>query len=257
MGRLSEIQPAPLRESANSLEIVPPELEELTPPSRTGEIVALPPVRRRLIPIWVWLLLPLVVLALGGWWIYQSLIVHNLSLETVTEIRSGAAVIDAVNRVNKQIFIEHYEVVDIDYRQVPKNWLSFLGVEQSFVLLMRGRVPAGIDVKQIKPEDVWISQDGKRAQLTLPSPKVFEENVSIDFEHSRILAMNDTCPDLICENAVTAYQNKLLPEGRALLIDTAEENGILNQAADDAKRYYEELLRTLGFDEVRVVVTGY
>lgn len=251
MGRLSELQTMPVTEPAANLEAAKSE------PSALAEVVQVPPVRRRWVPIWVWFLLPFVAMALGGWWIYQSYIVRNLSLETVTTVRSGAAVVDAVNRVNKQIFIEHYEVVDIDYRQVPKNWLSFLGVEQSFVLLMRGRVPAGIDVSQIKPEDVWISEDGKRAQLTLPPPKVFEENVSIDFEHSRILAMNDTCPDLICENDVTAYQNKLLPEGRALLVDTAEENGILNQAADDAKAYYEQLLKTLGFEDVRVVVTGF
>lgn len=251
MGRLSELQTLPMSEPAINLEVTKPE------PSAPAEVVQIPTVRRRLVPIWVWFMLPFVTMALGGWWIYQSYIVRNLSLETVTTVRSGAAVIDAINRVNKQIFIEHYEVVDIDYRQAPKNWLSFLGVEQSFVLLMRGRVPAGIDVAQIKPQDVWISEDGKRAQLTLPPPKVFEENVSIDFEHSRILAMNDTCPDFICENDVTAYQNKLLPEGRALLVDTAEENGILNQAADDAKSYYEQLLRTLGFEEVRVVVTGY
>lgn len=257
MGRLSELQTYPANAPVADLDAAKTEQGALPPQNSTGEVVRIPPARRRLVPIWVWILLPFVAMAVGGWWIYQSYIVRNLSLETVTTVQSGAAVIDAVNRVNKQIFIEHYEVIDIDYRQAPKNWLSFLGVEQSFVLLMRGRVPAGIDVSQIKLEDVWISQDGKRAQLTLPPPKVFEENVSIDFEHSRILAMSDTCPDLICENDVTAYQNKLLPEGRALLIDTAEENGILGQAADDAKSYYEQLLKTLGFDDVRVVVTGY
>ena len=218
---------------------------------------AQPPTRRRLIPIWVWLMLPFVVMLLGGWWIYQSLVVRNLSFDTRTTVTTGASVVEAVKQVNKQIFIEHNQVVDIDYKQAPKNWLAYLGVEQSFVLLLRGTVPAGIDASKIEIENVWISEDGSRVQLTLPSPQVFEENVSIDFERSRILAMTDTCPDLICENDVVAYQNQLLPEGRLLLIDDAVEGGILDQVADDAKAYYEQLLKSLGFKEVRVVVTGY
>ncbi len=196
-------------------------------------------------------------MAAGGWWIYQSLVVSNLNFETQTVINSGASVIDAVKRVNKQVFIEHNETVDIDYRQAPKNWLSYLGVEQSFVLLMRGTVPAGLDLSLLTADSVWTSGDGKRVQLTLPPPQVFAENVSIDFERTRILAMSDTCPDVICENDVMAYQNQLLPEGRELLIDSAVESGILITVAEDAKAYYEELLKSLGFDEVKVVVTGY
>lgn len=213
--------------------------------------------QRRWIPLWVWLLLPFVALAAGGWWVYQSLVVSNLDFATQTVITNGASVIDTVKRVNKQVFIEHYETIDIDYREAPKNWLSYLGVEQSFVLLMRGQVPAGIDLSLLTAQSVWTSGDGRRVQLTLPPPQVFEENVSIDFERTRILAINDTCPDLICENDVMAYQNQLLPEGRALMIDSAVESGILSTVAEDAKAYYEELLKGLGFEEVKVVVTGY
>lgn len=236
--------------------VTPKSTIQTEPPETSSKLEEIP-VRRKLIPIWVWLMLPFVVMLLGGWWLYQSMVVRNLSFETTTRVTTGASVVEAVKRVNKQIFIEHYEVVDIDYKQAPENWLAYLGVEQSFILLLRGNVPAGIDVTQITAESIWISDDGKRAQLTLPSPQVFEENVSIDFDRSRILAMNDTCPDFICENSVTAYQNQLLPEGRQLLIDDAVENGIFDQVAEDAKAYYEQLLRTLGFEEVRVVVAGY
>lgn len=205
----------------------------------------------------LWLLLPLLMMAAGGWWIYDSLITRNLTFETKTVLTSGNTVVDAVRRVNKQVFIEHYDTIDLDYRQAPQNWLQYLGVEQSFVVLLRGRVPAGFDLQTLNESNVWISTNGKQAQLTLPPPIVFEESVSIDFERSRILAINDTCPDLICENAVLAYQNQLLPEGREMLIDSAIEDGILNQVAEDGKAFYEQLLRTLGFDEVRVVVAGY
>ncbi len=61
---------------------------------------AQPPTRRRLIPIWVWLMLPFVVMLLGGWWIYQSLVVRNLSFDTRTTVTTGASVVEAVKQVN-------------------------------------------------------------------------------------------------------------------------------------------------------------
>lgn len=257
MGRLEKDATAPRSAFAESDKLLTNNFPNEDQVSKADADGGKRPTRRRWIPVWVWFLLPFVAMILGGWWVYQSLVVRNLTFETKTSFRSGASVIEAVRHVNKQIFIEHYEVVDIDYRQAPQNWLALLGVEQSFVLLLRGNVPAGIDARKIASDNIWISPNGKRVQLTLPPPQVFEDNVSIDFQRSRILAVKDTCPDLICDNDVMAYQNQLLPEGRQLLIDDAIENGIYDQVAESAKSYYEQLLKTLGFDEVQVVVTGY
>ncbi|MCX6050675.1 MAG: DUF4230 domain-containing protein [Chloroflexi bacterium] len=196
------------------------------------------------------------VVTLGGWLMLNNTIRDVLKLDTKVTVINGAAVIESIKRVNKQIFIEHYNVVDVDYTEAPAGWLRVLPIKQTFVVLLRGRVPAGFDLSQLTTKDVWISDDHQRIQLILPPPTIFEDNVNIDFEHSRILAQDDTCPDFICQQTIEAYQKQILPEGRKLLVNASEQSGILEEVAEDGQRYYEQLLKSLGFAEVRVIVSN-
>lgn len=166
-------------------------------------------------------------------------------------------VLEAINRVNKQVFIEHYNAVDVTYTEVPSGWPSLFGIKQEFVVLIRGRVPAGFDLQQLNDTDVWISSDGKRVQLTLPPPTIFEDNISIDFENSYILSQKDTCPNLFCQDDLIAYQSEVLPTGQEVLIEFALNNGILDQVVQDGIEYYEQFLKSLGYEEVQVIVRGY
>jgi hypothetical protein len=192
------------------------------------------------------------VVVIGRW------IPDNVLVETKPTIIARSAILERIHHVNKQIFIEHYISVDVDYNEVPEGWIKILGIKQEFVVMIRGRVPAGFDLQQLLSEDnIWISSDGRRAQLTLPPPMIFEENVAIDFENSYTLAEHDTCPGFICKDDLVAYQSEILPAGKKLLIEFALKSGILEQAARDGKVYYEQLLRTFGFEEVKVIVTGY
>ena len=174
-----------------------------------------------------------------------------------TKITGKSAIMERIQHVNKQTFIEHYNAVDVTYTEAPQGWIKVFGIKQEFVVLVRGRVPAGFDLQELSEDDIWISSDGRRAQLTLPSPVIFEENVAIDFQNSYMLAEHDTCPGFICNDDLTAYQSEVLPAGRDLLIDYARRNDILRQAALDGKSYYEQLLGTLAFEDVRIVVRGY
>lgn len=210
---------------------------------------------KRLLKI-VWNAVSLVTIILILWWAYQTARAR-LAPPAQPALVARPAVLEAIRRVNKQIFIEHYDAVDIDYTEVPENWLRVLGLKQEFVVLLRGRVPAGFDLQGLSEDSVWVSSNGKRAQLTLPSPVIFTDNVSIDFENSRILARRDTCPWFLCRDPLITYQSTVLPAGRDLLVQAAQQKGILDHAARDGKEYYGQLLRSLGFEEVRVVVQGY
>lgn len=208
----------------------------------------------------IWNALPLALLAFVGWLIYCFTLGDcpppppSPPTPTVT---SKAVVLEAIRNVNKQIFIEHYLMVDVQYQDAPASWLDKI-IRQKMIVLVRGRVPAGFDMDKVTEDDIWVSSDGRRVQLTLPPPQIFEDNVSLDLERSRILTVSDTCPDFLCpQGTLEAYQETVLPEAKRLLIQAAGENGILPQAARDGKLYYENLLRSLGFDEVRVVVSGY
>lgn len=189
-------------------------------------------------------------------WLVSDAARDIFNLDSKATIITGDAVVESIKRVNKQVFIEHYNTVDIDYSEAPEGWLSYLPIQQSFVLLLKGRVPAGFDLSYLTAEDVWISTDGKRVQLVLPPPIIFEENVNVDFEHSRVFTQLDTCPEFICETTLDAFKSHMLPQGRQVLIDASLRSGILAQAATDGQQYYEQFLRALGFKEVRVIVRG-
>lgn len=198
------------------------------------------------------------MLALGwagySWWQQRQ---HT----SATVITVGPAVLEQVRHVNKQIFVEHYQSVEVSYVEAPKGWIGFLkkfGVSQNAVILIKGRVPAGIDVSRISEDDIWVSPDGRGAQLTLPPPRIFDENIAIDTEQSRIITESDYCPHMLCPTSqLEAYARDIEPEARRRLIQAAEEAGILQQAADDAQNYYQTLLNGLGIAEVRVIVQGY
>lgn len=173
----------------------------------------------------------------------------------------GATIIEAVAHVNKQVFIEHYSGVEIRNVDAPEGWLTWLGsagIRQEYLMLVRGRVPAGFDLSALEPDDVWVSADGQRAQLTLPAPQIFTANVAVDLANSRIIESSDFCPGFICPgDRLSNFKDSLEPEARKRLIAAAEEAGILQQAAEDAEVYYTQLLNGLGVAEVRVVIPGY
>ena len=199
----------------------------------------------------------IVVIALLGWWGINKLTARPTQPSAVATVSAQPAVIDAIKNVNKQIFVEYYITKDIDYTEAPYNWTSVFGLKQQYVLLLKGRVPAGVDMSGVGEDDIWVSDDGSEVQLTLPPPMVFEDEVSLDLENSRVLEQSDSCPDFLCSDESEMLLNKTLPEGKSLIIADARESGILHQAARDAQLYYENLLRSLGFEKVHVIVTGY
>ena len=208
----------------------------------------------------LWNALPLVALVLITIWLVnfvRGTLIDPPNEPGVVTVTGNNAVLEAIKEVNKQIFIEHYNTIDMTYTEAPQGWAGALGIKQEFVVLVRGRVPAGFDLQQLDENDIWVSSDGRRAQVTLPPPAIFEDNVSIDFEHSRVLTQSDTCPNFLCEDNLNALQGQALPAASGLLVEAAQENGILDQTARDGKAYYEQLLKGLGFEEVRVIVPGY
>ncbi len=201
----------------------------------------------------------LIILLTGlvTWWFYSTIVNPPPPPSNAQVIPGQPPVLETIKSVNKQIFIEHYSMVPIVYNEAPDGWIALLGLQQNMVVLIRGTVPAGFDLQEMNENDVWVSSDGKRVQITLPPPTVFEDNVSIDFEKSQIISQSDTCPSFLCQDNLEAYQSEVLPNSKDMLIEFSYESGILNQAARDGKIYYEQLLKSLGFEEIRVIVDGY
>ena len=208
----------------------------------------------------VWKAVPLLLIGLAGWWVFNRIAAPAESVLPATPVANiidKGGVVEAISHVNQQVFVDYYIIKDIDYTQTPSDWTASLGLKQSFVLLLKGHVPAGFDMGKVGEDDIWVSKDGTAVQLTLPSPEIFDEMATLDLENSRILAQSDSCPDFLCDDASKMLLNDSLPEGKKLIATDALEKGILLEAAHDGKLYYQNLLQSLGFEDVRVIVSGY
>ena len=247
-------------ETAQAITVRPANTVSRPLPASPAATAPQPSLLRSVLTFFGWLtILTLVLVAavtLASVWLMSNTARDLFNLDTKTTIVSSQAIVESIKGVNKQIFIEHYNTVDIDYTEAPEGWLRLLGIDQSFVLLLKGRVPAGFDLTQLRPEDVWVSSDDKRVQLVLPPPMIFVDNVNLDLENSRILAERDSCPDFLCQNQLGVFKDQMVPEGRKLLMAASQQSGILDQVANDGKVYYEQFLKSLGFEEVRVLIRG-
>ncbi len=233
-----------------------PVAERETPPPRRGALESI--LRFLGFALAGSALLATLIVAVSAWFVRdtaQNFFGSPFAPATTTVV-TGQAIVESIQQTNRQVLVEHYNVVDIDYSEAPAGWLGLLPIQQNFVLLLKGRVSAGFDLQAMTAENIWISADGRRIQLVLPPPVIFTDSIALDLENSRVLGQSDSCPDFICRDQLAAIQEDLLPQGRRLLAEASQRSGILEQAANEGERYYEQFLTALGFEEVRVVISA-
>jgi Protein of unknown function (DUF4230) len=126
--------------------------------------------------------------------------------------------------------------------------LPDLLVGDRLLLVVHGQSIAGIDLAQLKPEDVKITEDNgvRSIHVSLPASQLFVTN--IDNQHTRVYARNTGL-------FVPADQN-LESETRAKaqqqLQQAALSDGILDTARKNARATVTTLLYSLGFQNVDV-----
>jgi hypothetical protein len=116
------------------------------------------------------------------------------------------------------------------------------------LLVVHGQAIAGIDLSQLKPEDVRITEsNGVRSiHVTLPASQLFL--TSLDNQHTRVYARSTGIlvpvdPNLEAETRAKAEQQ---------LQQTALADGILDAARKNARATITTLLYSLGFQQVDV-----
>jgi hypothetical protein len=116
------------------------------------------------------------------------------------------------------------------------------------VLIAHGQSVAGIDMSQMKPDDVQITEgaSGRTIRIVLPPSKVFA--TTIDSQHTRVYERStglfvQANKDLESDTRVKAEQ---------ALQKAALEDGILDAASKNARSTVTAMLEGLGFDKVEV-----
>jgi len=138
----------------------------------------------------------------------------------------------------------HVGTVRQTYKMVP----DALGGDE-ITFLAQGDVIAGVDLSQLKPDDLWRSSDGT-VNLRLPPAHILVSRV--DNEGSRVLTRKTG----MLRRADIDLETRARQHAETNIRAEAVKKGILPLAAKNAEKKLAELLHTLGADKVRFVSSG-
>ncbi len=144
--------------------------------------------------------------------------------------------------------VEFNTVAEIYNETAAEGWLdTLLDTKERLLILVYGDVQAGFDLSKLNEEDLWT--DGTRVRLVLPAPEIL--NSSIDFDRTHIVFYENR---LIFDDNNPNLQGEALAQSKNAIERAALENGILDKANDYGQVYFENLLYSLGFTDVEVIV---
>jgi hypothetical protein len=137
-------------------------------------------------------------------------------------------------------------VIDLSDKQAML--FGLVHSEDAILLVAVADVSAGVDLQQLKADDIVTDAPQKRVTITLPAPEVFHAELdnSKTYVHTRRTGALATRK----ENLETRARQ----EAEQSLIEAALEAGLLNRASDNARRAVEGLARGLGYSQVEVKV---
>jgi hypothetical protein len=114
------------------------------------------------------------------------------------------------------------------------------------LLIVHGESIAGVDLAQLKPEDVSIDAGTRSIHVTLPASQIFVTN--LDNQHTRVYARTTGLLVPVDQNLETETRAK----AQGQLQQAALADGILDTARKNAEATVTTLLYSLGFKDVYV-----
>lgn len=118
--------------------------------------------------------------------------------------------------------------------------------DEKATLIVEAQIQALIQLDDIRPDDVSI--DGKRIQVTVPSPTLGEP--SVDAENGVLIVAIDT--SIFPGKLPDDYLARASKEGKAAVASVAEESGLLDIGEKSTRSIFEGLLKSFGFTDVQV-----
>lgn len=114
------------------------------------------------------------------------------------------------------------------------------------LLIANGQVVAGVDLSQLREQDVQVSADNN-VRVTLPPSEIFIATLNND--ETRVYDREQG----LLSRGDAQLETKARQAAEASILQAACDQGILDQAATEARTQLEALLRLLDFTSVTVV----
>ena len=155
-------------------------------------------------------------------------------------------VIDKV-KSEKQLGLVEYEVQKIVKARETGRWFILGKSKKEILCSCKAYLKAGIDLSGFNPmTDVAIDPDETMITITLPAPSLLSLNVPINgveiLYEKTLRSKGFSLTDL----------NELLRQGEAQIRESVPELGIMEDAKQNARLFFEPLFKRLGFTSVQV-----
>jgi Protein of unknown function (DUF4230) len=166
---------------------------------------------------------------------------------TTTFDTSVPAVVQKIQRLNRLETVVYSTDTVVEGSKSSPVLPDLLGGDR-ILLVVHGQSIAGIDLSQLKPEDVHITEsNGARSiHVTLPASQLFV--TTLDNQHTRVYARST--------GLLVPVDQDLETETRARAQDQLQKaalaDGILDAARKNARATVTTLLYSLGFNQVDV-----
>lgn len=139
----------------------------------------------------------------------------------------------------------HMERV-IDLSDKQSHLFGLISTEDALLLVAVADVVAGVDLSRLGPEEIEISEDRRRVSLSLPPAEIF--HTALDPQRTYVHTRRT---GLLAQRKET-LETEARKRAERSLGEAAAEAGILKKADENARKVVTELLRSLGFTDVRV-----
>jgi len=172
--------------------------------------------------------------------------VRQLVATPTTTLRDRGGTILQIRNLNR-LETQSFSVERVVEARVERGNPLDLLLSDRLLLIASGDVVAGVDLAKLKDSDVTISPDGKTITLRLPPSEIFSKSLNND----RTRVYDRQTGIFAAENKDLETQARTAAEGE--ILQAACEGGVMQKAADEAKRSLEQFVRLLDFEVVNVI----
>jgi hypothetical protein len=161
-------------------------------------------------------------------------------------LRSTPSVVTAVRDLSRLETVEYHVERVIDLRDQQSLLFGLIRTEDAILFVAVGQVTAGVDLAELRDEDVVVDREAGTAEITLPPARVLTTRV--DNERSWVYARVTGALARRDEELETNARR----EAERTLERAAIDLGILARAQANAERTVSAFVRSLGYTSVTV-----
>lgn len=166
--------------------------------------------------------------------------VAQLTNQTPTVIPNPITVIHEIRSLARLETVQ-YTLEKVITVEKGQDQLGFLFGDK-LLFVAHGRVIAGVDLSRMSPDDMWVKN--QVLYVRLPAPEVFV--VALDSDKSYVYNRET---GLLNKGDVNLEKTARQAAEKEIL-QAAVDDGMLNQAQQNAESYMSRMLRSLGYPDV-------